>query len=192
MSPQRHQQLAVRCELSHGVSEVVGAKHRVIGSHRDAVRPQEQTLAPRTQEPALAIKDRDRMLATTENEDTILRIRSDTHDLNHVPVVGPAGPIDSDSISKFTGAENVVVIHRAVPHSCYLSFTGKVATPQMQQQQPLQLLRGSMTRKFQPSTSDRAQPPESARVTADLVDAALIDDRINRHGSFTGLSVTDN
>ena len=43
---QRQQQLPLGGELLHGVVEVVGAIHRVVGADRDPVRPDEEVLAP--------------------------------------------------------------------------------------------------------------------------------------------------
>lgn len=112
MSSQRHQQLTVRCELSDGVTEVVGAEHRVIRRDRDPVRPREQTLAPRTEKVPLAVKDREGMLASAKHENSVSRIGSDADHLNHVPVRRPARPIGDDAISKLPGTEIDLIVHR--------------------------------------------------------------------------------
>ena len=53
---------------------VVGQPDRVVGSHMDAVRPAEDTLAPGAQQIALGIEDRDRVLAAIEGVDPVLAI----------------------------------------------------------------------------------------------------------------------
>jgi hypothetical protein len=111
VSPQRHQQLAVRREFANGVPEVVRAKHRAVRRDRDSVRPIELPFAPGTQEPPVAIEDRDGMLAAAHHEHPVARIRGDAHDFDDVPVVRPARPIDGDAITKLTRADNERVIH---------------------------------------------------------------------------------
>src|SRR5438105_271893 len=55
----------------HGMADVVGAIHGVVGSDRDPVRPGELALAPRAEEPALPVEDDDRVLAAVEDVDPV-------------------------------------------------------------------------------------------------------------------------
>src|SRR5437899_11383091 len=62
--PQRHEQLAGRRELAHGVVAVVGAEDGAVGADRDAVRAiGELAFTPGTQAVALAVVYHNRTVA---------------------------------------------------------------------------------------------------------------------------------
>jgi len=64
--------LALRRELAHGVVEIVGEPHHVVGVDGDAVGATDHALAPRAEEVAVAIEDDDRVLAPREDKRAVL------------------------------------------------------------------------------------------------------------------------
>ena len=83
--PERHQQLAVRRELAHGVVAVVRAVEHVVRADGDAVSPVgELALAPGAEEPAAVVVDDDRVVAAADQEDPIFGV--DRHS-RHVAVL---------------------------------------------------------------------------------------------------------
>ena len=80
--PSVSNELSLGRELLHGVVEIVGAIDRVVGADRDPVRPDEEVLAPRADESALAVEDDDGMFASVEDEDPVARVGRDAGDFD--------------------------------------------------------------------------------------------------------------
>jgi hypothetical protein len=85
-------QFPIGGELLHGVVEVVGAIHHVVGADRDPVRSHEGALSPRADEPALAVEDDDGMVAPVEDEDPVVRVGRDAGDLDESPPIRQGPP----------------------------------------------------------------------------------------------------
>ena len=79
-------------ERLHGVIEIIGAIHRVVGTDRDPMRSREEVLSPRTDEAALAVEDVDGMFAPVEDEDPVVRVGRDAGDRGESLPVGHDPP----------------------------------------------------------------------------------------------------
>ena len=76
------QKLSVGGELAHGMSCVVGAPDRIVGSDRDAVRPHgEHAFAPRADEASIALVHEHRMLGAAEEIDASFGVDRDSGDI---------------------------------------------------------------------------------------------------------------
>src|SRR5262249_10366982 len=70
--------------------------HHAIGVDGDAVRPPHLALAPRAEERAVTIEDDDRVLATGEAEDVVLRVHRHSCHLDEAPAVRELAPALDD------------------------------------------------------------------------------------------------
>ncbi len=93
--------------MADRVVAVIGQPDGVVGCHVDAVRPQEDALAPRTQEIAGAVEHAHRMRAAIERIDVVAAVDSDSGD---VRVEGPPlrqfGPIVDDLVPEAVRSEH--------------------------------------------------------------------------------------
>ena len=83
-----HQQFTLEAELLHGVADIVGEEHVVVGVDVDAVRTGELAIAPGADEVAVGIEDDQGFIAAIENVDAVLRIGGDAGDVDVVVSAG--------------------------------------------------------------------------------------------------------
>jgi hypothetical protein len=87
------EQFAFGRELTNAVPFVVDEIKRVIIGDPNAVRPNEFAFAPAVDTLAVTVKDKNRSIASIEDENTIMRIDSNANRLDHMDVIGNLRPV---------------------------------------------------------------------------------------------------
>src|SRR5262249_3512297 len=77
----------------------------IFGVDKDAVGPEEDSLAPGSQEPAIAIEDDQRMLSPVEDIYAVARVGGDGGHFVEAPAVRKLLPPDERLIAKLAGSD---------------------------------------------------------------------------------------
>ena len=94
------QHLAVERALANGMVAVVGQPDRIVRHHVDAVRAQEDALAPRAQKIAVPIEHAHRVLAAVEGIDVVVLVDADRRNIGvELHAGGELCPIVTDFIA---------------------------------------------------------------------------------------------